>query len=366
MSSTFGKNIRVSIFGQSHSPAIGVVIDGLPAGHRIDIERLTEFMGKRGPGRDEFSTRRFESDIPEILSGLKDGVLCGAPLAAFIKNSDVKPQDYSEIADKPRPGHADFTAHMKYRGAQDHSGGGHFSGRLTAPLCIAGGIMLQLLEEEGITIGAHISEIAGVQDTRFDPVLVSEADISRLHEKSFPVNNTEAGELMKNAIRVAKTARDSVGGIIECVILGLPAGIGEPMFEGIENVIASAIFAIPAVKGIEFGSGFAGSRLTGSKNNDPFIYSDGKIKTTSNNHGGILGGITSGMPLIFSVAIKPTSSICIEQDTVSFSKKENTKLKIKGRHDPCIVPRAVPCVESAAAISIYDALLSSKYVLRRN
>lgn len=363
MSSTFGKNIRISIFGQSHSPAIGVVIDGLPAGHKIDIERLTEFLRRRAPGRNEFSTPRVESDIPEILSGLKDGVLCGAPFAAVIKNSDIKPQDYSEIADKPRPGHADFTAQMKLHGAQDHSGGGHFSGRLTGPLCIAGGVMLQLLEEEGITIGAHIFEIAGVQDTPFDPVLVSEADIARLQKSPFPVNDTDSGEVMKSAISVAKKAGDSVGGIIECVALGLPAGIGEPMFEGLENVISCAVFAIPAVKGIEFGSGFAGSRTTGSINNDPIIYSEGKIKTLSNNHGGILGGTSSGMPLIFRAAIKPTPSIFIEQNTVSFSKKENAKLKSKGRHDPCIVPRAVPCVESAAAISIYDALLSSKIYL---
>lgn len=363
MGSTFGKNIRISIFGQSHSPAIGVVIDGLPAGHRIDIEKLSEFLKRRAPGRDEFSTSRFESDIPEILSGLKDGVLCGAPLAAVIKNSNVKPQDYSEIADKPRPGHADFTAQMKYGGAQDYSGGGHFSGRLTAPLCIAGGIMLQLLEEEGITIGSHIFEIAGVQDTPFDPVLVSQSDIARLQKSTFPVNNTESGEVMKSAISTAKKVGDSVGGIIECVVLDLPAGIGEPMFEGLDNTIASAVFAIPAVKGIEFGSGFVGSRSMGSINNDPFIYSGEKIKTLSNNHGGILGGISSGMPLIFRVAIKPTSSIYIEQDTVSFSKKENSKLIITGRHDPCIVPRAVPCIESAAAISIYDALLSSKIYL---
>lgn len=359
MSSSFGRNIHISIFGQSHSASIGVVIDGLPAGHRIDLERLGQFMERRAPGRNEYSTPRTESDIPEILSGLREGILCGAPLAAAIKNTDFKRQDYSEIADTPRPGHADFTAQMKYHGVQDYSGGGHFSGRLTAPLCIAGGIILQLLENEGITVGAHIYEIAGVRDTPFDPVNVSEEDILRVRKRAFPVNDTESGEVMRSAIDAAKKAGDSVGGIVECAAIGLPPGVGSPMFDGMENMIACTLFAVPAVKGIEFGSGFDGSRSMGSTNNDPFNYSNGRIRTFTNNHGGILGGITSGMPLIFRAAIKPTSSISIEQDTVSFSKKENVKISTKGRHDPCIVPRAVPCVESAAAIAIYDALLGS-------
>lgn len=360
MSSSFGKNIRISIFGQSHSAAIGVVIDGLPAGHRIDMEGLSQFMLRRASGRNEYSTSRTESDTPEILSGMKDGILCGAPLAIAIKNTDFKPQDYSEIADKPRPSHADFTAQMKYHGAQDYSGGGHFSGRITAPLCIAGGIMLQLLEKEGISVGAHIHEIAAVRDIPFDPVTVSKEDLLRVRKRTFPVNDSKAGEIMISAISSAKKAGDSVGGVIECAVIGLPAGVGCPLFEGMENVIASAIFAIPAIKGIEFGSGFDGSRLRGSINNDPFNYSDGRISTLTNNHGGILGGITTGMPLIFRAAIKPTPSISIEQNTVSFSKKENAKISIKGRHDPCIVPRVVPCVESAAAIAIYDMLLGSR------
>lgn len=357
MGSLFGKNINVSIFGQSHSASIGVVIDGLPAGHRIDMGKLAQFMARRAPGRNEYSTQRCESDTPEILSGLKDGVLCGAPFAAVIRNTDALSRDYSEVSDKPRPGHADFTAQMKYHGTQDYSGGGHFSGRLTAPLCIAGGIMLQLLEEEGITVGAHISEIAGVRDASFDPVSVSEEDLARLRASSFPVNDPEAGEIMKSAISAAKKEGDSVGGVIECAVIGLPAGLGDPMFNGMENMIACTVFAVPAVKGIEFGSGFAGSRSMGSANNDPFTCEDGMIMTLTNNHGGILGGITSGMPLIFRAAIKPTPSISIEQDTVSFSTKEKTKISTKGRHDPCIVPRAVPCVESAASIAIYDSLL---------
>lgn len=360
MSFCYGKNLRVTIFGQSHAPAIGVVIDGLPAGRRIDLDQLDAFLVRRAPGRSEFSTTRKEADKVEILSGLKDGVLCGAPLAAEIKNTDTRSGDYAELTDKPRPGHADFTAQMKFGGAQDVAGGGAFSGRMTAPLCIAGGILLQLLEADGITIGAHIAEIAGIPDTLFDPVHVSSEDLKRLQAHDFPVNDPASGDMMKAAIADALRDGDSVGGIIECVALGLPAGVGDPMFDGMENRIAGAVFAIPAVKGIEFGSGFAGSRLTGSQNNDPFTYCADTVKTTSNNHGGILGGITSGMPLIFRAAIKPTASISREQNTISFSEKRNAVLRIKGRHDPCIVPRAVPCMESAAALAIYDALLDYK------
>lgn len=363
MSSTFGKNIQVSIFGQSHSQSIGTVIDGLPSGRKVDLERLKKFMSRRAPGQNEYSTARREADVPEILSGLKDGMLCGAPLAAVIKNTDMEPSAYADTADTPRPGHADFTARMKHHEAHDFSGGGHFSGRLTAPLCIAGGILLQLLEQDGIEIGSHISEIAGVVDTPFEPVKVSSEDFGLVRKKNFPVIDNGAGELMKAAIKAARQAGDSVGGVIECAVLGLSAGIGEPMFEGLENMIASVLFAVPAVKGIEFGSGFAGSRSTGSKNNDPFRCSEGKVITLSNNHGGILGGISTGMPVIFRAAIKPTPSIGIEQDTVSISKMENVKLSIRGRHDPCIVPRALPCIEAAAAIAVYDSLLSSKRYL---
>ena len=363
MSSVFGKNIRISIFGQSHSPAIGTVIDGLPSGKRIDLERLGKFMARRAPGRNEYSTARREPDVPEILSGVKNGLLCGAPLAAVIRNTDTDPSAYSDTADRPRPGHADFTAHMKHSEAHDFSGGGHFSGRLTAPLCIAGGIIIQLLEEEGIDVGAHISEIAGIPDEPFDPVSISSEDLDRVRKSPFPVMESGAGDLMRAAIMTAGQAGDSVGGIIECAVLGLPPGIGEPMFEGLENMIAAALFAVPAVKGVEFGSGFAGSRSKGSENNDPFICSGGKIKTRRNSHGGILGGISTGMPVIFRAAVKPTPSIALEQDTISFSKMENVRLSIRGRHDPCIVPRAVPCVEAAAAIAVYDLLLSSKIYL---
>lgn len=327
MSSIYGKNIKVSIFGQSHSKAIGVVIDGLPAGKTIDIEVLQEFMLRRAPGQNEFSTARKEDDKVEFLSGLVDNVTCGAPISAIIKNTNTKSKDYDNIRDIPRPSHADFSAHIKYKGFEDVSGGGHFSGRLTAPLCIAGGICKQLLLEKGIEIGAHIKEIGG---TTVD-----------VYEK----------------ISETKKIGDSVGGVVTCQISGMPVGIGQPMFEGIENKIASAIFAIPAVKGIEFGNGFEAARLLGSQNNDSFYYDGDQIKTKTNNHGGILGGISTGMPIVFRVAIKPTPSIAKEQDSISFSKGENAKLQVRGRHDPCIVPRAVPCVEAAAAIAIYDLLM---------
>lgn len=364
MGSYYGKNIRISLFGESHSPAIGVVIDGLPAGHSLDMEELAAFMARRAPGsaeNREFSTKRREPDQIEILSGLKNNVICGSPLAAIIRNTDTKSGDYDQLADKPRPGHADFTAEMKFGGFQAMAGGGHFSGRLTAPLCVAGGIMLQLLREKGIRIAAHISEIGGIKDSPFDPVKIGIPALEALQARPFPVNNPEAGEAMKSAITDIMKEKDSLGGIIECVALGLPSGLGDPMFEGMENRIAGAIFAIPAVRGIEFGLGFKAAELTGSLHNDPFHFENDVVKTTTNNHGGILGGITSGMPLIFRVAIKPTPSIYKEQQTVSFSGKCDTTLAIKGRHDPCIVPRAVPCVEAAAAIAIYDASLAAGF-----
>ena len=330
MSSTYGKNIKISIFGQSHSEAIGVVIDGLPPGKTIDFEELDLFMQRRAPGQNKYTTQRKEADKVEILSGIVNGKTCGAPIGAFIKNTNVKSQDYDNIRDMPRPAHADFTAYEKYKGFADVRGGGHFSGRLTAPLCIAGGIIKQILLEEGIDVSAHIKEIGG-------------SDIN-VYEK----------------IEEARLNGDSVGGIITCQVTGLPVGVGEPMFDGVENNIASAVFAIPAVKGIEFGNGFEAASLTGSENNDQFYFEGDQVKTRSNNNGGILGGITSGMGVVFRVAIKPTPSIAMAQNTVSLSAKKNAVLEIKGRHDPCIVPRAVPCVEAAAALAIYDLLIDYK------
>jgi len=354
LSSIYGRNIKISIFGQSHSEAVGVVVDGLPAGHRIDVEELQAFLKRRAPGINEYSTKRYEPDVPEILSGLVGGVTCGAPLCAVIKDTDARPEDYDSILDSPRPGHADYTASIRYKGHNDKRGGGHLSGRLTAPLCIAGGICLQLLAEEGIEIAAHILSIGSVSDASFDFVNVDAEELKILKQKAFPVLRDDCGERMLDAIMNARQDGDSLGGVIECAVVGLPAGLGDPMFDGVENRVAGIVFGIPAVRGIEFGNGFDSAILRGSTNNDAF-YMDGKnVKTKTNNHGGILGGITSGMPLFFRVAMKPTPSIALEQKSVSLSEGRDIAIEISGRHDPCIVPRAVPCIEAAAAIAILD------------
>ncbi len=357
MSSSIGHTVKISIFGQSHSAGIGVVIDGLPPGARIDLDALGAFMARRAPGQGKHTTSRREKDIPEILSGLSGGKTCGAPLAAVIRNTDTRSGDYDAVRDVPRPAHADFTAHVKYGGFNDVSGGGHFSGRLTAPLCIAGGICLQILAERGIHIGAHIAAVGTEKDTPFDAVSVGKREFDLLAAAPFPVLDADAGERMLAAIETARQDSDSVGGIIECAAVGLPAGLGDPMFDGMENRIASIVFGVPAVKGVEFGCGFSSATMRGSEHNDAFYMDDKTVKTRTNNHGGILGGITSGMPVVFRVAIKPTPSIGLEQQSISLSRNENTKLTITGRHDPCIVPRAVPVIEAAAALAILDALL---------
>ena len=355
MSSIYHGHLTAAIFGQSHGPAVGVTLDGLPAGQPIDEEALQAFLDRRAPGQNDWSTPRKEADRPEILSGLAEGRTCGAPLTAIIRNSDTRSGDYAALRDVPRPGHADFTAQVKYGGAQDAAGGGHFSGRLTAPLCIAGGICKQLLEREGIAVGAHIAAIGGVEDAPFDPV--EPGNVTEPGRKPFPVRDDEAGAAMRAVIEAARAELDSVGGVIECAVTGLPAGLGDPMLDGMENRIARLAFAIPAVKGVEFGAGFRVGQMRGSENNDPFVWQDGRVRTRTNHAGGILGGITSGMPLLFRVAVKPTPSIAREQESVSLSRRESVSLSVKGRHDPCIVPRAVPVVEAAAAIAVYDAYL---------
>ena len=356
MSSTYGENIRLTIFGQSHSPAIGVTIEGIPAGERIDMDELRRFLSRRAPGQNAWSTPRKEADAPEILSGLVNGYTCGAPLAAIIRNTNTRSQDYANLAAAPRPGHADYTAEVKYGGYQDCAGGGHFSGRLTAPLCIAGGICLQILARGGITVVSRIASIAGVADEG--------ALTASTAEKEFPTVSDARGAAMRAAIMKAKEAGDSVGGVVECAVLGAPAGLGDPMFGGMENRIAAALFGIPAVKGVEFGAGFAAAALCGSENNDPFTVKDGRIVTETNRCGGILGGITTGMPIVFRAAFKPTPSIAREQQSVDLQTMKPEKLCIMGRHDPCIVPRAVPCVEAAAAVAVYDALLGRRKELR--
>ena len=356
MASYLGEHIHVSVFGQSHSPAIGVVVDGLPAGERVDMEELGHFLKRRAPGQNATSTPRKEADLPQFLSGLVEGVTCGAPLAALIENTNTRSQDYAQLRDKPRPGHADFTAQVKYGGFQDVAGGGHFSGRLTAPLCIAGGICLQMLKRRGIEVAAHIASIAGEADRPFDPMGESVETLAALKRAPFPVLDEKAGERMRKVILQAKEEGDSVGGIVECLVTGVPAGLGEPMFGGMENRLAAALFGIPAVKGVEFGEGFGVATMRGSENNDPFTVKDGKVVTETNHAGGILGGITNGMPLVFRLAFKPTPSIAKQQQTVSLSKNQVEELVVTGRHDPCIVPRAVPVVEAVTALVLSDLL----------
>lgn len=359
MSSMIGNHIKIAIFGQSHAPAIGVTIDGLPAGFRIDSDELAAFLARRAPGQ-AFSTKRREPDQPEFLCGVVDGVTCGAPLTAIIRNTNTRSRDYANLITHPRPGHADYTAQVKYGGAQDVAGGGHFSGRLTAPLCIAGGICLQLLAHFGVRIAAHLVQVGTAVDRRFDPMGESEETLDALRNAPFPTISPEAAAQMQAQIEEARRSLDSVGGIIECIAQGVPAGWGAPMFDGLENRIARVVFGIPAVKGLEFGSGFAGSAVTGSRNNDPY-YMDGEtVRTRSNAHGGILGGISSGMPVVFRAAFKPTSSIARVQQTVDLTTGQNAELSVHGRHDPCVAVRAVPCVEAAAAIALADAAMDSR------
>ncbi len=350
MSSIYnGAVLRLSVFGQSHAEAVGMTLEGLPAGVPVDLDALQIFLNRRAPGRNDWSTSRREEDCPEFLCGLKDGKTCGAPLTAIIRNRNTRSSDYEQLRCLPRPGHADYTAQLRYGGFQDVAGGGHFSGRLTAPLCIAGGILLQMLDAKGIRVEARIRAIAGIRDD--SPFTESVA------EKAFPTVSDEAGEQMKAAIQAARAEGDSVGGIVECVIRGVPGGLGSPMFDGVENRIAQLAFAIPAVKGVEFGSGFQAAEMRGSENNDPYTVEDGHVVTCTNHAGGILGGITTGMPIVFRVAVKPTPSIASPQQTVNLDTMQPETLRISGRHDPCIVPRAVPVVEAVAAIAVADLIL---------
>ncbi len=356
MSSTYGEILKLSIFGQSHGAAIGMTLDGIPAGLRVDSAKLQAFLRRRAPGQNAYATARAEADQVEFLSGILQQHTCGAPIAAVIRNTNTRSSDYDNLKDCPRPGHADFTAQVKYGGFQDSAGGGHFSGRLTAPLCIAGGLCKQWLEEKGIRIGAHLASVGTVKDAALDPQSPA-LDTIRL---DFPVLSEQAGLEMQRAIADAKRQGDSLGGVIECAVTGLPVGFGAPMFGGMESKIAAIVYGIPAVKGLEFGSGFAGAAMLGSENNDGFTIQNGTVRTLSNCAGGILGGITNAMPLLFRVAVKPTPSIAKPQQSVSLSAMADQTLIVQGRHDPCIAPRAVPVVEAAAAIAIFDAYLMRK------
>lgn len=356
MSSTYGDKIKISVFGESHGNGIGVVIDGLPAGIKIDIDKVLVQMARRAPGKDKTATPRLEKDFPNVLSGMLDNTLTGAPLCAVIENTNTRSGDYSNLLSCPRPGHSDYAAFVKYNGANDIKGGGHFSGRITAPIVFAGAVCRQILEQKGIKIAAHIASIGNVTDEYFNPVEIKDSLIEKLNLSAFALIDDSAEQKMRDEVEKARTSLDSVGGTIECVVTGIEAGIGDPMFDGVEGVIAKAVFGVPAIKGIEFGKGFELAKLRGSQSNDPFRYKDGKVVTETNNMGGILGGITNGMPVIFRAAVKPTPSISQKQKTVDLQKKENAELEIHGRHDPCIVPRAVPVIEAVTAIAIINMM----------
>ena len=355
MSSTFGERIRLSLFGQSHGEMVGCVLDGLPAGEPIDLDQLAAFMARRAPG-GAYVTGRQEPDQPRIVSGLYQDRTCGAPLCVLIENRDTRPGDYERMRDMPRPGHADYPAEVKYGGYQDYRGGGHFSARLTAALCAAGGILLQLLERRGIRVGAHLLSIGHLRDEAFDPMRVGATDLARAMT-GFPTLSDEAGEAMKALLSQIRAEGDSIGGVVECAVLGMPVGCGEPVFDGLENVIAQAVFAIPAVKGIEFGEGFAAAKLRGSENNDAYAWQQDRPQVQSNHAGGILGGLSNGAPIVFRAAFKPTPSIGLPQQTVSYLRRQDTTLEITGRHDPCVAVRAVPCVEAAAALAVAQFVL---------
>ena len=348
MSSSLGNKVKVQLFGQSHSHGLGVVIDGLPAGEKVNLDRVDEFLQRRRGGMNSYSTKRAEPDVPEILSGLVNGKTCGAPLCAVFKNTDARSSDYDQLRDVPRPSHADYTAFVKHSGHNDAGGGGHFSGRLTLPLCFAGAVCLQLLERRSIAIDAHIHSIGDILDEPFGSLPVG---------PGFPTVSRSAGNKMIGVIEAAAAEGDSVGGIVECGVWGLPAGLGEPIFDNMESRLAYGLFAIPAVKGVEFGAGFGAAKMKGSHYNDPFRMDNGAVTTKTNNSGGILGGISNGMPIIFKTAFKPTPSISIRQESVNLVTGDEVTLDIKGRHDPCIVPRAVPCVIAATAIIIFDIVL---------
>lgn len=357
MSSNLGKRFSVSVFGESHGPAIGMVLENPPVGLTLDLDYIALQMARRAPGNDPTATPRKEKDLPEFLSGIKGGVTTGAPLTAIIRNTSQRSVDYETLKRCPRPSHADYAAEMHFGGFQDVAGGGHFSGRLTAPLVTAGSILRLYLKQKGIEIGGHICRIGAVEDARFDPVSVSPEALRDLSASRFALLDTEKEAAMRAEVEAARAEQDSVGGILEIAVTGLPAGLGGPMFDGAENIISKAVFGVPAVKGIEFGDGFALATMRGSASNDQMYMKDGKVICRTNHSGGITGGITNAMPLIFRVAIKPTPSISKTQETVDLATGKTVPLNIHGRHDPCIVPRALPAIEAVTAIAVANLLL---------
>ena len=356
MSAIWGNNIKISIFGESHGNAIGINIDGLPSGFEIDMEKVKFEMARRAPGRSSLSTARSEEDLPEILSGYFEGKTTGTPLCAIIRNKDTRSKDYSKLKDFMRPSHADYSGNIKYLGFNDYRGGGHFSGRITAPLVFAGAVCKQVLESKGIVIGSHISSIKDIEDNKFDYTNIEKDSLLSLNNKELPLLNESLEDKIRHTITQAKYEGDSVGGTIECAVVGIEAGVGNPFFDSVESTLSHLVFSVPAVKGIEFGEGFNITKLYGSEAKDEYYYEEDKVKTKSNNNGGILGGITNGMPIVFKVAIKPTASILKEQDTIDINTRTNVKFRVEGRHDPCIVQRAVPVIEAVTAIGILDLI----------
>lgn len=357
MSSKFGKNIKLSIFGESHGEAIGCVIDGLPSGVKLDMDKIYLQMSRRAPGKDKTATPRLEKDIPHIVSGVLDNITTGAPLAMLIENTNTKSGDYSNLMTVPRPSHSDYPAFVKYNGNNDIRGGGHFSGRLTAPLVFAGAVARQILENKGIAIGAHIAKIGAAEDSMFDKNNIDKALLERLSSSSFSVIDEASEAKMRAVVEQARLNQDSVGGIIECAAVGMPVGIGANIFSTVESHLSSILFGIPAVKGIAFGAGFDFADMTGSNANDTYSIQDGKVTLNSNNNGGVIGGMTTGAPVVLSVVIKPTPSISQPQRSVNLQTMSDETLVIKGRHDPCIVPRAVSVVESAVAFALLDLMM---------
>lgn len=355
MGATWGNKIKVSIFGESHGRAVGINIDGLPSGFILDEEKILFEMARRAPGKNNLSTARKEPDMPEILSGYFNGRTTGTPLSAVIYNQDTRSKDYDKTKDYLRPGHADYSGLIKYDGYNDYRGGGHFSGRLTAPLVFAGAICKQILESKGIKIVSHISSIKEIKDEDFNSLNFNE-DIENLKNEEIPLNNKGLEDKIRHEILQAKYNGDSVGGVIECMVYGLKAGVGDPFFDSVESTLAHLMFSVPAVKGIEFGLGFKMTEIFGSEANDEYYLDNENIKTRSNNNGGVLGGITNGMPVTFKVAIKPTASIAKIQNTVDINKKEEVSFRVEGRHDPCIVLRAIPVIEAVTAIGILNLI----------
>ena len=355
MSSCFGQYLKLSLFGQSHGEAIGITLDGFPAGMTIDMEALQRHMARRAPGSSKLTTPRKEADTPELLSGCLNGRTTGQPLTAIIRSSNTRSADYGESVDLVRPGHADYTGHVRYFGFEDFRGGGHFSGRLTAPIVFAGSLCRQWLAAQGVTVACHVQQLGSLHDKSFlDAPEAGDTPVEALMDMPLPTLRTALSSQMEQLVLEAREAGDSVGGVLECRVDGLPAGLGAPFFDSVESVLSHLMFSIPAVKGVSFGEGFGFAELRGSQANDVFRMDGSHVVTETNRCGGILGGITTGMPMVFRCVIRATPSIAKEQDTVSLQRGENAKLSVHGRHDPCILPRAVPVVESMAAIGIME------------